>query len=73
MARKGQKRGKAPVGDVRDPDSLYHHMLRYLEHLAVKNYSPRTIETREVYLRYFIAWADERGLTRPQQIDRPIL
>ena len=61
------------MGDVRDPDSLYHHMLRYLAFLAEKNYSPRTIETREAYLRYLIAWCDDRGVTRPQQVDRPIL
>jgi integrase/recombinase XerD len=58
---------------VSDPDSLYHHMKRYLEHLAEKNYSPRTIETRENYLRYFTAWCDERSLTKPSQVDRPIL
>jgi integrase/recombinase XerD len=74
MPRRGQKNtSKPPVGDVRDPDSLYHHMRRYLAHLAEKNYSPRTIETREAYLRYLIAWCDDRGITRPQEIDRPIL
>lgn len=74
MPRKGQKRPpKAPVGDVRDPDSFYHHMLRYLSFLAEKNYSPRTVENRDACLRTFIAWCDERGLTRPQQLDRPIL
>lgn len=73
MPRKGQKTIPPPVGDVRDPDSLWHHLLRYLEHLAVKNYSPRTIESREKLLRLFIAWCDDRSLTRPQQIDRPIL
>ena len=73
MPRKGSSRPKPPVGDVRDPDSLYHHLLRYLAHLAEKNYSPRTIEGREKLLRYFIQWCDERGLTKPRQIDRPIL
>ena len=52
----GQKRAtKPPVGDVRDPDGFFHHMQRYLAHLAEKNYSPRTIETREDYLRYFVS------------------
>ncbi|BDU74894.1 site-specific tyrosine recombinase XerC [Mesoterricola silvestris] len=73
MPRRGQHRQRPPVGDVRDSDSLYHHMLRYLAFLAEKNYSPRTIETRENYLRYLIAWCDERSLTKPAQIDRPIL
>ena len=73
MARKGEKRLKPPVGDVRDPDSLYHHLLRYLAHLSEKNYSVHTIATRDNYLRMFITWCDERGLTRPRQLDRPIL
>jgi integrase/recombinase XerD len=62
-----------PAGDVRDPDSLYHHMLRYLAHLAGRNFSVRTVELRNEQLRYFILWCDQRGLTRPQQVDRPIL
>lgn len=73
MPKRGQHRPKPPVGDVRDPDSLYHHLLRYLAHLAEKNYSPRTIESRDKLLRLFIVWCDERSLTKPQQIDRPIL
>jgi integrase/recombinase XerD len=62
-----------PAGDVRDPNSLYHHMLRYLSYLAERNYSLRTVEIRNEQLRYLILWCDERGLTRPQQLDRPIL
>jgi len=73
MKRKSSQRPQPPVGDVRDPDSLYHHLLRYLAFLQEKNYSPHTVRTRDSYLRYFIAWCDERGLTRPQQLDRPIL
>ena len=73
MPRKRQKAVQAPVGDVRDPDSLWHHSRRYLAHLGVRAYSPRTVETRDAYLRYFIAWCFERALTKPQQIDRPIL
>jgi len=74
MPKRGQLRAtQPPVGDVRDPDSLYHHMRRYLAFLAERNYSPRTIETRESYLRYLIIWCFDRSITRPQQLDRPIL
>jgi integrase/recombinase XerD len=73
LRRKGTQRPKPPVGDVRDPDSLYHHMQRYLTFLAEKNYSQETIRHRDNVLRGFISWCDERGLTRPQQLDRPIL
>lgn len=71
----GKKRPlvRAPIGDVSNPDSLYAYLLRFLEWLRVKNYSPHTIETREVYLRYFIQWCDDRGLTEPQEITKPII
>lgn len=73
MPRKGQTKPKLPVGDTRDPDSLYHHMLRFSGWQREKNYSERTVENREDALRLFIGWAHERGLTRPQEISKPIL
>jgi len=69
----GTKPYLQPIGDVRDPGGMWNHMQRFLEHLEVRNYSPRTLATWKAYLRYFIAWCDERGLTRPEQVDRPIL
>jgi len=73
MPRKGQTKPKSTVGDTRDPDSLYHHMLRFSAWQREKNYSDRTVENREDALRLFIGWAHERGLTRPQEISKPIL
>src|SRR3546814_8378140 len=58
---------------TRDPDSLYYHMLRFSGWQREKNYSERTVENREDALRLFIGWAHERGLTRPQEISKPIL
>ena len=71
--QRGPKKPKLPVGDVRDPDSMYHHMLRYLAFLEERNYSERTVGNRDHSLRMFIAWCFERGLTKPSEIDRPIL
>ncbi|MCL4145313.1 UNVERIFIED_CONTAM: hypothetical protein GTU68_002728, partial [Idotea baltica] len=48
-------------------------MRRFLAYQAEKHFSPRTIGNRETYLRYFIIWADERGLKYPQEITKPIL
>jgi integrase/recombinase XerD len=39
----------------------------------VRNYSERTVENRENNLRLFITWCDERGVTQPQEVTRPIL
>ena len=46
---------------------------RYLEWLLVKNYSPRTVENREVYLAFFILWCEQRSMLYPQEITKPIL
>jgi len=45
----------------------------YLESLAVKNYSEKTIGQRREALKTFLAWAGERDLTKPEQITKPIL
>lgn len=73
MPVKGTKSERPPIGDPNDPDSLFNFMRRFLRWQAEKNYSPKTIENREVYLRYFIQWCDERGLSRPQDITKPII
>jgi integrase/recombinase XerD len=73
MPQKGHTHALPVIGPKNDPASLYHQMRPFLQGLLEKNYSPRTVENREQYLRYFILWCDERGLTRPQEITRPIL
>jgi len=58
MPKKGTHTPLPPIGDPTDPDSLYAYLLRFLEWMRVKNYSDRTTENREVYLRYFIEWCE---------------
>jgi integrase/recombinase XerD len=60
------------------PEALAHNALtRYQaafhEWEAVVAYSPRTIEAQRHAIGRFITWADERGLSKPQDITRPIL
>ena len=60
------------------PEALAHNALtRYQaafhEWEAVVAYSPRTIEAQRHAIGRFIAWCDERGLSKPQDITRPIL
>jgi integrase/recombinase XerD len=60
------------------PEALAHNALtRYQsafhEWEAVVAYSPRTVAAQKHAIGRFIAWADERGLSRPQDITRPIL
>ena len=73
MAKKGQTTAHSVIGPANDPASLYHQMQPFLQWMLEKNYSINTVANREDYLRYFISWCDERGLTRPTEITRPIL
>ena len=60
------------------PEALVHNALTHYQAAfhaweAVVAYSPRTIEAQRHAIRRFIAWCDERGLDKPQDITRPIL
>ena len=74
MARKKRK----AVSQEPDPYSIDHngitpYLNRFLEWSAAVGLSPRTVDIRRRMLKRFIAWCDERGLDRPQDITRPIL
>ena len=56
-----------------DPESLGAWMLRYLEWLRIRNYSEATLRHRESHLGDFLVWCNERGLSRPAEITRPML
>ena len=71
MAKKGYR--KPVVGDAGDPEGLVVWSRRYLDHLRVRGYSPRTIKTTESCLSLFTEWAWDRGLGKPIEITKPIL
>ena len=63
-------RAAGAPGDLR---GLMAAMHRYLEHLGVRGYRPQGMDTAERYIRDFIVWADERGVTHPSQVTRAVL
>jgi len=73
MPRKGDKQPPKQVGNLGDPQGMAVFNEKFLEWMRVKNYSERTVENRQLYLNYFIQWAEDRGLTRPSEITKPIL
>ncbi len=73
MPRRGERKRRRLPGDPTDQRGFSTMVEQYLEWMAIKNYSPRTVENRHLYLGYFITWCQERGLTRPQEITKPIL
>ena len=54
-------------------NALTHYQAAFHEWEAVVGYSPRTIVSQRHAIGRFVAWCDERGLNRPQDVTRPIL
>jgi integrase/recombinase XerD len=73
MARKKAPRGPAASLAGHDPQSMRGLMAAYLEWMGVRAYTERSIESRAEILASFAAWCEERGITRPQEVTRPIL
>ena len=55
------------------PGTMGAELARFSVWLAARNYSPYTIEQRQIAIGAFIAWAALRGVERPQDVTRPIL
>jgi integrase/recombinase XerD len=73
VARKGQRTPVYLPGDRSDPKGLTNLLLRFLDWMRQQNYSPRSVEIREKQLSYFLVWAHERGITRPNEVTKPVL
>jgi integrase/recombinase XerD len=73
MPARGQKKPKPILGDHTDPRGMAHLICGFIEYLRVRNYSERTVDQRRKCLNWFTEWCEERGITRPSEITRPVL
>ena len=73
MPKKGQRSAREPIGDPTDPHGFERLMAAFFEWMRIKNYSERTVENRQVYLDFFIAWCIDRGITQPVEVTKPII
>ena len=85
MPRKGQRlktrkptaiKPAGPTQHHTDPlahNALVRYMEDHFEWMLVTGYSADTVRARRQALRKFIAWCDERGLSDPRDITRPML
>jgi integrase/recombinase XerD len=64
---------KARQTSTVDPQGMTPLLGRFLDWLAVKNYAERTVAIRRTCVGYFITWAEQRGVTRPSEVTRPVL
>jgi integrase/recombinase XerD len=61
------------ITHLADPQGMYQLVQTYLQWMAIKNYSDKTIGGREFFLLWFLEWCGQRGLIRPSEITKPIL
>ena len=73
MPRKGQKGPPKTIGDPTDPHGFGVLSSLFFEWMRVRNYSERTVENRQNYLRYFVLWCGERGIVQPGEVSKAIL
>ena len=73
MPRKGSHSPRSPISDPRDPHGWHAVSEAFLVWMGVQNYSPKTVENRRTYVRYFVEWAQERGLHHPMEVTKAIL
>ena len=73
MPKKGTHTPRSPISDPRNPHGWHAMTESFLEWMAVQNYSPKTVDNRRSYLRYFVEWCQERGLHQPMEITKAIL
>ena len=59
--------------DSYTPGSLAAWMLRYLEWMAVTNYSASTVDARRADLHLFNEWCKTRSISKPQEITKAVL
>jgi integrase/recombinase XerD len=73
MPRRGQSKPKPVIGDPTDPQGFCVMLARYLDWMRVKNYSDTTLRDRERNLSLFVLWCEERSITRPSEVTKPML
>ena len=73
MGRRGKFKPKPAIPGADDPRGMGSLIPQFIERSRVRGYAEATLETQEKYLRYFAAWLDTRGITRPQEVTRPML
>lgn len=71
-----RRRRRGPAKTPHDPaplNPLRGYLREYEEWARATGRSEHTVRARALAILRFILWCDERGLTRPQDITRPIL
>lgn len=70
--RRHRRKGLNPY-DPAPGNPLHAYLAAYCEWALAAGFSEHTMATRRAAVRRFIVWCDERGITTPTEITRPML
>jgi len=73
MKRRGSHRRIPALKDATDPQGMAALTEQYFQWMRVRNYSERTVGGAAFHLRHFGLWLAERGVTRPNEVVKPML
>ncbi len=63
----------SPATHQPDPQGMLTLAEKFFEWMRVRNFSSRTVDNRRGMIGLFIRWAEDRGITRPGEVTKPIL
>lgn len=70
---KRKRRRKGPQADPAPGNPLHAYLNAYNDWALAAGYSEHTMATRRAAVLRFIVWCDERSITRPVELTRPML
>lgn len=73
MTGRSRKKRSSTRSDIPDPQGMVPMLAEYLKWMQTANYAERTIKNRKHTLGYFISWCEERGVSRPSEVTKPIV
>lgn len=71
--RKLHRPDENPLGPRGAPASLRGRAWEYLEEMRVRHHTVAAVVSQAKSFRVFLRWCDERGLSVPEEVTRPIL
>ena len=73
MPRKGSRKHRVQVGEMRHPQGMGRMTQDFAMWMRTKGYSEQTVQNREQSLSHFITWCEDRSITQVTEVTKPIL
>ena len=72
-SRRGWKGQRKRGADITGTGPMWTSLAQHLDGMRARNYSPETVRQRDVDVRRFLAWCDERSISEPTDVTQPVI